>query len=102
MGGIAVRGETIADEAALFVREKLGRFGVVVDEPVCADGDQDRSYPFLRAGQSIVRHQDDTKHTRMKIQRQPLSHTTPAMCPIPCAREGQLARFYQVIQEVLT
>lgn len=103
MGGVAVRGETLVDEAALCVREELGRFGVVVDKPVCAEGNQDRGYPFLRSGQSTVRHQDDAKRTRMKIQRQPLSHTTPAMCPIPCEDEGQLAHFYQITsEEVLT
>ena len=47
-GGITVRGQAPADEAALLVGEELGRLGVVVDEPIRSNGNQDGGYPFLR------------------------------------------------------
>ncbi len=52
VGRVAVRRKTSADEASLLVRQEVGRLGVVVDEPVCPDGYQDSSYPFLWSGQS--------------------------------------------------
>ena len=48
------------DELSLLVGKKLGRVGVVVDEPVCADGHDDGCETFLYHG-GMFEH----KHNRI-------------------------------------
>jgi hypothetical protein len=75
VGRVAVRGEAGMDEASLHVGEKLGRVWVILDEPVGAYGDDDGRNAFLHgvSGDATI----GGGLTRMKIQRQPLSHTMP-------------------------
>jgi hypothetical protein len=47
MGGIAVRGEAVANKSTLRLREKPGCLGVVVDKPVGCNRHHNRGYTFL-------------------------------------------------------
>ena len=79
MCGIAVSRETRADELAFFIREECRCVGIVVDEPVCADANNDRGDAFLRGGlvEPGACAQALPTLTRMKIQRHPFDQTTP-------------------------
>lgn len=80
---VAVRCKTRVDELALSWRDEVCCVGVVLDEPVRADGDNDRCNTLLFVSAAAVEQFSGIFCTKMKIHRHPFSQITPPICPMP-------------------